>query len=73
MLKVYKCGSKAKTVSGDIPVQVTGIKIHFDRVMFEISYFHSGEHKCIWIEECEIIFEKNSNRIQIGFKDARSI
>lgn len=66
-MKVYKCGSKAITVVGEIEGIITGINIRFERIQYELSYFQKGEHKSTWLEECEITCKVKERNI-IGFK-----
>ena len=66
-IEVVKCGTKATTKMSQIEGIVTGISIRFNRATYEISYFHNGEYKSVWLDESEFeIGECLKGRI--GFK-----
>lgn len=67
-MKVYKCGSKAITVIGSIEGIITAVNIRFKKVNYEFSYFKDGKHSDVWLEECELKFNKSAKQIVIGYK-----
>lgn len=44
----YKCGSKAKTVLGEIKGIVTAILVRFGKVQYEFVYFNDGKRYSEW-------------------------
>lgn len=67
-IKTYKCGSKAKTVLGEIQGIITAILIRFGKVQYEFVYFTDGKRYSEWMEQCELDFDESSERITIGYK-----
>lgn len=65
MIKAFKCGSPVITKLSSIKGMITCIAIRFDKITYEISYFNSGEQKCVWMNESE--FETKEQKTQIGF------
>ena len=65
-LCLFPCGSPIKTKYGNIEGMITAQSLRFDKIQYEITYFNSGEQKCIWMNENEFI--ANSDKCQIGFK-----
>jgi len=67
-MKVYKDGTKARTVIGNIEVLTTSILIKSGRVQYQIAYFKEGEHYSKWVEEYELIFDSEQRTNTIGYK-----
>ena len=67
-MEVYKCGTKATTIIGNISGLITGLNIRFKRVVYEFSYFNDGKHYEVWLDECELTFNKSVKQITIGYK-----
>ena len=67
-IEVYECGSNCTTKIGKIEGIITGVNIRFERVIYEFSYFNNGEHKSVWLEECELDCSECSTN-KIGFKN----
>lgn len=64
-MKVYPCGIKVTTILNSIEATITGVIIRFNAVAYEISYFHNGERKEVWMNEKE--FTTDSKKKTIGF------
>ena len=67
-MEVYKCGSKATTVSGKIKGIATAILIRFGKIQYEFVYFNDGKRQSEWMEQCELEFDKSAEQITIGYK-----
>lgn len=65
-LSVVPCGTIVKTVIGSIEGMITAFIVRFDKVQYEISYFHDGEQKTLWMNEME--FTAKTEKQSIGFK-----
>jgi hypothetical protein len=66
-MKILKYGTEVKTAIGKIDAIITAANIRGDSVSYEISYFNNGEHKDVWVKECEII-PKTKEKVIIGYK-----
>lgn len=67
-MEVHKCGAKvAMTFNHDCEAIITAVSIRFERVVYEVSYFNTGEYKQIWLDECEFSL-LNGEKQRIGFK-----
>jgi hypothetical protein len=66
-MTLIKCGTKALTKMGHIEGIVTAISIRFNRAQYELSYFHNGEYKTMWMDESEFDVDINE-KVTIGFK-----
>jgi hypothetical protein len=66
-LMLFPCGTTVTTKYGRIEGMITAQSIRFDRVQYEISYFDSGDHKTVWMNEFE--FETEADKKSIGFKN----
>ena len=64
---VIKCGTKALTKMAHIEAIVTAISIRFNRAQYELSYFHNGEYKTMWMDESEFDIDP-IEKVTIGFK-----
>ncbi len=64
---VIKCGAKATTKMAHIEAIVTAVVIRFNRAQYELSYFHGGEYKTMWMDESEFDIEE-SEKTKIGFR-----
>ncbi len=53
-MKVYKSGQRVKTVIGGIEGIVVGVCIRGNNLEYHIHYFSQGEHKSVWMFDCEI-------------------
>lgn len=66
MIELFPCGTMVKTLVGQIDGMITASVIRFDKVQYEISYFHDGEEKTVWMHEQQ--FTSNAEKQSIGFK-----
>lgn len=66
-MNIIKCGTPAITKIGQIESIVTSSNIRFNSVTYELSYFHNGDYKTVWLNENEFEIEHKS-KIKIGFK-----
>jgi hypothetical protein len=64
-MNVIPCGASV-IVGDDIDAIVTGILIRRERVLYECSWWNGREHKCEYLEECEVL-SKNTELVAIGF------
>lgn len=67
VMDLLSCGQKVITKLSKIEGIITSISIKFNYVSYEVSYFHEGEYKQIWLNEAEFDTE-NQQRQAIGFK-----
>ena len=70
-MKVYKHGTRVKTLIGDIEGLITAISIRVGSISYEISYFSSGIYYNIWLNDFE--FEVCSKKSDIGFNKTTDI
>lgn len=61
-IQVVPCGTRVKTVIGDIAALVTGICIRDSGISYEISYFHNGEHKDAWVRRYEFSIDTQQRK-----------
>lgn len=63
---VLKCGLLVKPKLHNAEGIITAISIRFGKVTYEISYFHNGEYKTIWMsgEEFDVA---ESEKMKVGF------
>jgi hypothetical protein len=66
VLKVHSCGKKVKTVLSNVEGMITAFTVRFDYVQYEISYFHNGELRTMWMNESEFVISDKKD--SIGFK-----
>ncbi len=65
-VEVFASGTMVKTKLGSITGMITASVIRFDKSQYEISYFHDGEEKIVWMNEAQ--FTTEANKLKIGFK-----
>lgn len=65
-ISCFPCGTIVITVIGSIKGMITAFIIRFDKVQYEISYFHDGEEKTVWMHEKQ--FSTEGTKKAIGFK-----
>lgn len=68
---VYKDGSRAKTIIGNINVITIGFLVTFGKIQYHIGYFQDGKRYTEWVETCELKFDDNAQETTIGFKNAK--
>lgn len=66
-MEVVKCGTKAHINLSQSEATVTGISIRFGRASYELTYFHNGDVKTVWMDESEFTIG-DVNKQRIGFK-----
>jgi len=52
-MKVYKSGTRVKTVIGDIEALITSVSMRQGSIAYELSYFVNGSYCQIWLHEFE--------------------
>jgi hypothetical protein len=67
-VELLPCGTMVKTKLGSISGMITASVIRFDKLQYEISYFHDGEEKTVWMNEAQ--FTTEANKTTIGFKNS---
>lgn len=67
MIEVYECGTWVTTKIGNICAIITANCVRFEKVQYELSYFHNGERKEVWVDEREFSTDANKKPL-IGFK-----
>ena len=65
-IQVLKCGLVAKPKMHNAEGIITAISIRFGRCTYELSYFHNGEYRTIWLSEEEIEVS-NGEKQKVGF------
>lgn len=66
-ISVYKCGIVAKPKMHNAEGIITAALIRYGRITYELSYFHNGEYKNIWISEDELEIMSDEKQ-KVGFK-----
>lgn len=56
-LQVIPCGTRVKTVIGDMPALVTGICIRENNISYELSWFYGGDAKHAWVQRIEFVVD----------------
>lgn len=56
-INYYQCGTIVTICISKIEGMITGVNLRFDSISYEITYFHDGEHKTVWLREQEFTTE----------------
>ncbi len=55
---VYECGTPCLVgANGDVPATITGFTIHFQNLIYEVTWWDGSTKKTEWINPGEITFE----------------
>ena len=65
-MNVLQCGTEVQTKIDKLNAIITGVCIRHDSIDYNVSYFHNGEHKDVWLYEDELII-KDHKSLNIGF------
>jgi len=69
-MEVYRNGTRAKTVLGDIECIIIGILIRGEEhVQYEVSYFATGSRKKEVLDSDELKLDKDAKTKTIGYID----
>lgn len=66
-LIIHNCGIVAIPKLHKTEAIITGCSIRYGKVQYELSYFHHGDYKSVWLHESEFTIPFDS-QIKIGFK-----
>lgn len=67
MMDIYKCGTEVVSITGTLSGSISAVEIRYDTVVYEITYFISGEPKTAWLREQQLNFY-GKEKTQIGYR-----
>lgn len=65
MIQVYPVGAKVYAYGEHATVVSVCVGAN-DHVTYNVAYFHNGDRKTMWVEECEVT-PSAPERLRIGF------
>jgi len=68
-MKIFECGIMVIIKVSGISAMITAVKIKFDRIYYELTYYYDGEHRTVWMREEEFTTEEIK---RIGYKTIKN-
>ena len=70
-MKVYKHGTRIKSLIGDIEGVITEVSLQPSSVVYKMSYFSGGSYMNVWLYEFE--FEICAKKSTAGFNQSTEL